>query len=235
MKTRRNLFNQLMRAHDVYGIMNNGANMTLDESEYHQQLIVNAYSMGYTFGEDDRPERMLKAFIASTTTFLAENKSSDLDEANAIILLDVAGNFKFAGFVTYNANENSDEPGNWEYRLTFNEDDITELENTKKLTKHYYTEAPFRIIYDRVAYDIGVQFQAERMMYDSALLIIDTVTALLDAVANPDETVDIDVPGYAKFSVAVEDGEKIFAATPDGAQKHIINSGEGGDINTEAE
>lgn len=228
----RNLLNRIMLECDKYGVFNAMAKMDLSESEFHQQFVVNGYSMGYSFGEDDRPERIIKAFIASTSAYLAENKIADPDQATAIVLTDVAGNFKFAGILTYLPNDD-DEPGNWEYRLTLNEADLTEVENTKKLTKFYYSEQPFRIVFDRVAYDIGIQFQQERMMYDAALLTIDTITALLDAIAKVGEVVDIEIPGYAKFSVSVEDDQKIYAITPDGAQKHIINSGNGGDINVE--
>ena len=41
-----------------------------------------------------------------------------------------------------------------------------------------------------------------------------------EAIAN--ETVDIELKGYAVFSVSVENDEKVFAVTPDGAMKALI-------------
>lgn len=229
------IISTMMKKMDIYGVLGSVA-MNIEESEFHNQFVVNAYSMNYSFGDDDRPLRIIKSFIAATTSYLTKIKVANEDEATALILTDLAGNFKFAGVVTYKAAAKAEEPGSWEYTLTFNEEDITELESEKTVNKFFYSDTPFRSIYDKVSYDIGVQFQSERSMFDSCLLTVDTIQAVLDGVAKAGEVVDIDIPGYAKFSVSVEDDNKIFAITPDGAQKHIINAGDGdgGDTTVEA-
>ena len=201
------------------------ANKDLEETAYHSQFVVNSNSMGYAAGkDDDRPERITKSFIASTSAYLSKNKIAKTDEAVALVLQDVSGNFKFAGIVEYHENdENPDEPGNWSYVMTFNEDDLKELEKTKTVKKLKYGDDPFRTVMDKVSYDIGgIQFQQERYMYDACLLVVDTIVQVLDSEAVPGETVDIDMPGYFKASVSVENDEKIFSITPDGHQKSII-------------
>ena len=59
-------------------------------------------------------------------------------------------------------------------------------------------------------------------MYDSCIIMIDTIIQILDAEAVEGEVVDIVIPGYVTFSVSIEGDEKVFAITPDGVMKAII-------------
>ena len=120
----------------VAGNLINGAGKTFEETELSQAYTVNINNQGYAFGGDDIPERMFKSFIAATSVYLGKVKVSDPNVATALVLTDVSGNFKFAGIVEYHENEeNKDEPGNWSYVLTINEEDLTDLENTKEVKK----------------------------------------------------------------------------------------------------
>lgn len=194
-----------------------------EETEMHQAFVVNANSIGYTFGDDNRPECIVKSFFASTAAYLSKVKVSDVNEAVALVLRDPSGNFKFASIVEYHENEeNPDEPGNWSYVQTFNEEDVEILEKSKHVTRYLYGNEAFKSIFDKVSYDIGVQFQHETYIYDACLLVIDTLHQVLDREAKAGEVVDIEFPGYFTASVSVEDGEKVFAVTPDGHMKAII-------------
>lgn len=201
-----------------------GATKTYEETEMHQAFVVNANSLGYTFGDDDRPERIVKAFFAATAAYLSKVKVSKADEAVALVLTDVAGNFKFAGIVEYHENkDNPDEPGNWSYVLTFDSNTLDNLEKTKNLKKLLYSSDGFKAIFDKVSYDIaGIQFQHQTYMLDACMLVIDTLVQVLDREAKEDEVIDVELPGYFTASVSIEDGEKIFAITPDGHMKQII-------------
>lgn len=200
-----------------------GANKAYEDTEMHQAFIVNAAAIGFNFSDDDRPERIVKAFFASTASYLSKNKIANTQEAVALILTDPSGNFKFAGIVEYHENENPDEPGNWSYVTTFNEDDVTNLEKSKSVKKLLYGSDPFKTVFDKVAYDVaGVSFEHDSYMYDACLLVIDTLTQVLDREAKIGEVVDIDMPGYFTASVAVEDDVKVMAITPDGHMKAII-------------
>ena len=208
----------------VAGNLINGAGKTFEETELSQAYTVNINNQGYAFGGDDIPERMFKSFIAATSVYLGKVKVSDPNVATALVLTDVSGNFKFAGIVEYHENEeNKDEPGNWSYVLTLNEEDLTDLENTKEVKKYLYGDSTFITILDKVAYDVGgIEFQKDSYMYSCIEILIDTLVQVLDAEAVANDTVDIELKGYATFSVSVENDEKVFAVTPDGAMKALI-------------
>lgn len=209
----------------VLGLFENaGAGKTYEETEMHQAFVVNANSAGYTFGDDDRPERIVKAFFASSAAYLSKVKVSKADEAVALVLTDIAGNFKFAGIVEYHENkENPDEPGNWSYVMTFDPKTLENLEKNKTVKKLLYSSDAFKAVFDKVSYDVAaIQFQHQTYMFDACLLVVDTLLQVLDREAKEDEVVDIELPGYFTASVSVEDGEKVFAITPDGHMKQVI-------------
>lgn len=233
---------KLIKVTDAYGLMKEGirarkivvripstsaqVNKSFEETQTSQAFIVNANSLGYTFGEDDCPERIFKSFFAATATYLGKVKVSKEDEAVALVLTDVSGNFKFAGIVEYHENEeNKDEPGNWSFTMTLNEDDIKAIEKNKELKKYLYGDDAFKNIFDKVSYDVGgIQFEHERYMYDACLLVVDTLVQVLDREAVENEIVDVEMPGYFTASVQVEGDEKVFAITPDGAMKALVKS-----------
>ena len=205
----------------------NYAAKSYEDTEFHQALIVNADSIGYTFDvNDDRPERIVKSFFAGVSSYLSFRKVSKDDEAVALVISDVSGNFKFAAVVEYHSNtENPDEPGNWSYTMTFYEDDITDLEKVKKVNKLLIGDKAFETVMNRAAYDVGgFVFEHSNFMYDSCLLTIDTIIQVLDHEAIEGQVVDVEMPGYFTASVSVENGEKVFSITPDGAMKTLIKS-----------
>jgi hypothetical protein len=53
-------------------------------------------------------------------------------------------------------------------------------------------------------------------------LTIDTLVQVLDNEAQPNEVVDIEMPGYFVASVGIEDNMKVFSIVPDGHMKAII-------------
>ncbi len=203
------------------------ANKSYEDTEMHQALVVNIGSMGYAIDvNDDYPERLIKAFFAGVSCYLSHRKVSKEDEAVALILQDTSGQFKFAAVVEYHSNhENPDEAGNWSYTMTFYEDDINDLEKRKKVNKFLVGDDAFKSIMYKTAYDIGsFEFTREIYIYDSCLLIIDTLMQVLDHEAIDGQIVDIEMPGYFKASVAVENGEKVYSVIPDGHMKEIIKS-----------
>ena len=223
----KSIMNYINTLRDFKLLGNLQAMKSYEETEMHQALIVNADSIGYTFdSNDDRPERVIKTFFAGVSSYLSKRKVSKEDEAVALILQDTAGNFKFAGIVEYFPNlENPDEAGNWSYVMTFNEDDVVDLEKRKTVKKLLAGDEAFKSIMDKTAYDIGgFVFEREIYIYDSCLLVIDTILQVLDHEAKEGEIVDVEMPGYFKASVAVENGKKIFSIVPDGHMKQLVKS-----------
>lgn len=213
------------RGNDVsflYGV--NSVNKTFEETETTQAFFINAEAMGYTFKDDDMPERIFKSVIAAISTYLGKVKVSKAEEAVALVLTDVNGVFRFAGIVEYHENEtNKDEPGNWSYVLTFNEEDLESVCKKRNVKKFLFGDDAFKNILDKVSYDIGsITFEHSRFMYDACLLCVDTLIGILDKEAKEDEVVDVEMPGYFTASVEVEGGVKIFSIVPDGAMKELI-------------
>lgn len=225
----KNKLNKVMRALAlkrglVEGIFS--ANKDLSNTEYHSAFVVSADSIGYKFGQDDdpRPERITMSFFAATAAYLAKVKVTKTDEASALVLTDLAGNFKFAAIIEYH-DDNDVENGNWSFVMTFNQDDLKALEKKKKVNKHLYGGEDFHHLLNKVAWDVGsIEFVYESYMYDACTLVIDTLLQILDSEAKVGEIVEIQMPGYFTASVAVEGDEKVFAITPEGQLKEIIKN-----------
>lgn len=223
------LFNERFNSDvvDIVGVnMYTTANKSITETQHHQQFVVNGNSMGYTFGNDDKPERITKSFFASCATFLKRVKIADPTKAVALVLSSTTGEFKFAAIVQYNENkENPDEPGNWSYVTTFNEADLSAIENKRTVNTYVCSDERFKNVFDDVSYDVGgIQFKNERFMYDACMIVIETLLAVLDKEAEENKTVDIDMVGYFTASVETSGDDKTFAITPSGEMKEIIKS-----------
>lgn len=202
-------------------------NKALEETSLRQSFVVNTESKGFALPpQDDMADRFYKSFIAAVSTFLSKVKIAKEDEAVAIVLVDESGAFMFGGHVEYNANEqNPDDPGNWCYALTFKESDIEKLGAKRQLKKYLMSDDAFKNVFDKCAYDIGgIQLEHDRYIYESFLIIIETIKSVLDTNASEKEEFTIDLPGYFVATVSIEDGEKQFGMTPDGAMKEIIKN-----------
>ena len=225
-------FNQTMRSNVNYaGIMSGirtninllGANKTFAETEGHNSFVVNASAQGFAFGEDDRPERIIRSFFTAVSLFLKVQKVAKEDEAVALVLTDTEGSFRFAAYMCYNPNQdNPKEPGSWTYEMTLREEVFEELEKERKVKKLLVGDSAFYSIFCKAAYDVGgVEFESDHFMYDASMLVIDTIYQVLDGEAVPGETVEVEFPGYFKAIVSVEDGEKVFGLEPLGQMKAI--------------
>ena len=203
-----------------------GVNKSYEETELRQTLVINADSMGFGLDTDDRPERLVKTVITAFAVYLSHRKVSKADEATALVLQDINGNFKFACIVEYHINDtNPDEPGNWSYVMTFNQSDLEDLEKRKTVKKYLVGDDTFRRIIDKCGYDVGgLQFERDTFYHDSCIIVIETLLQVLDHEAKEGEVVDIEMPGYFTMSVAVENGNKVFSITPDGQIKALIKS-----------
>ena len=202
------------------------ANKSYEESQLRQALVINADSIGYSLGEDDRPERLVKTFFAAVSSYLSKRKVTKADEAVALVIQDTSGIFKFAAIVEYIPNlENPDEPGNWAYTMTFYEEDLKDLEARKSVKKLLAGDEAFKSIMHKAGYDVGgINFKKDVFMYDACILVTDTILQILDREAIDGQVVDIEMPGYFKASVEVENGEKVFSIVPDGHMKALIKS-----------
>ena len=197
----------------------------LSETSYKEAFIVNSDSLGYLYSpDDDTVERLTKSIFAATAYMLSIVKEAKTDKAACMLLTDVVGNFKFAAFVQYNENtENPEEPGNWSFSMTFNEEDINELEKKRVVKKILYSDGMFKSELHKVAHDVGgITIRHDSYVHDAAIIVIDTLLMILDREAVEGDVVDIEMPGFFTASVGVEDDEKVFSITPGAMLKTII-------------
>lgn len=201
------------------------ANKSYEDTNMHTTIVTNADSLGFVFDrEDDRPERTMKTFFAAVTTYLSKKKIAKPDEAVAFELQDIAGNFMFGAAVEYFINEaNPDEPGNWNYTMTLNEDEMEDLKQRKNVKTFLAGDEAFKSIMDKMARDIGgFQFERDTYIYDACIIVVESIIDVLRAEAKEGETVDVEMPGYFTGSVAIENGDVVCSLTPDGHMKTII-------------
>ena len=119
--------------------------------------------------------------------------------------------------------DNPDEPGNWSFSMTFDENDIASLEKKKVVNKVLCADTMFIQTFDNVAYDVAsIRMESSKYIIDACYLVIETLLQILDREAKAGETVDIEFPAFFVASVAVEGDEKVYAITPEGHLKAII-------------
>lgn len=165
-----------------------------------------------------RPEdtvNILDTFMVSMSEFLKLKKNKDAKIALAV--KDEKGFFKMAGIVSYHANEDADMPGNWSYEQTFNEEDVNDA------TVFDISDDDFITVLDTTAFSLhNMRFTQKSFSLTLIRKLVDVIINWLDVNAKEAEEVEVELDGYFKATVAVENGVKVMAITPDGAMKRLI-------------
>ena len=203
------------------------ANKALMDTMYPSNFVVSCDTTGYYVGdssEDPRIPKIVDASFAAIAAYLSYVKKTKAEEAQAVVLCDMTGNFIFGAWVEYFDNKtNPDEPGNFSLSMSFYEDDLKALEKKKKVQKYLMSSNEFKAIFAKVANDInGIRFDANNNIYDAMLMVFENIKLTLEAEAKMGEVVDVSKEGYFTASVSVEDDEKIFSIVPEGQMKAII-------------
>ena len=227
------LINATMRSNKLYHQLFNTqyssfeVGKSLQETEMHQALIINADSAGFNFpADDDTPERLVKAFFCGVTGFLSRVKQSKPDEAVSCVLRDIDGAFKFGAIIEYTPNKTEpDEPGNWSYTMTLSEDEYNEIQKRKSVKEYRTTDETFKVILDKIARDYAcLTFKRDSFIYHTCILVIDTLIQILDHEAVEGQVVDIEYEGYFTASVAIENDKKVYSITPAFHLKNVIKN-----------
>lgn len=160
-------------------------------------------------------EPFFQVMVTAMSEFLGIAKSK---ENKVALLISKPGNEEFlmAGIVSYFPGESEEEAGNWDYRLTFDKEDIKEC---KILTAD---SVQFINVMVTTANRL---INADLMAVYITQLIVNSVESLiqwLDNNAKETEKESLELPGYFIASVAIEEGEKVMSITPDGAMKRLI-------------
>lgn len=188
--------------------------MKLMESSIPQNLADKLAPLGLEW-PTVQTEPFAQVLFTAMSDFLGIAKSK---ENKVALIVNKQGNDEFlmAGIVSYFPGTTEEEAGNWDYRLTFDKEDIKDCKiltaDSVQFVNIMGTTAKRLINADLIA------------MYIPSL-IINTVEALiqwLDNNAKETEKESLELPGYFIASVAVEEGEKVMSITPDGAMKRLI-------------
>ena len=164
--------------------------------------------------------KIYEVVVTGISDFLALAKSKN--NKVAVAVKDLKGNFMMGAVVEYHTNEIDDMPGNWSYAFTFDE---TDLEGA---TVYLTTDTQFQKQLALTAYGLHrIQFEMEMHIETLIELCVTVLKQWLDMNAKENEVVDVTLDGYFEASVAIENGEKVMAITPDEPIKRIIK-GDGG-------
>ncbi len=160
--------------------------------------------------------KLIDVMVVGVTEALSDIKSKDYPVA--FVFKEPNDTFIGAAIVQYVPNEDESKPGSWNYAWTFYEDDLPE--GTRQVTAYdpqyisyfrAYGHTKWRMIFEDVNY-VG----------DLCRYILSVIKKWLDDNASEVEETGVKLDGVITFRVVVENGEKVFAAEPDGEIKQMI-------------
>lgn len=164
----------------------------------------------------DMAEKLLDVMVYAVTDALNDIKS--LETPVAFRFAKQNGDFIGAAVVQFFPNEDKTKPGNWNYSWTFTEVDVP-------------TNAQIKTLYDSdlISYFRGASiskygFDVHKSEYfgDTMCYLLQMIKKWLDDNASEAEEQGVALDGVIQFRVAVENGEKVFSAEPDGEIKQLI-------------
>lgn len=153
--------------------------------------------------------------IMSISDCLAMVKTKTIKKAVAI--KDLKGNLLLAGVVSHVPGESENDPGNWNYVLT------TDIEDLKDAEVIDCSDTRFQKVFSTTAHNLySVSFHGGMYVQSALETAVNTLLQWLDVNASETEEVEVEEEGYFLASVVVEKGEKIISIVPDGAMKRLI-------------
>lgn len=189
----------------------------LNETKIPQIYSTGLYSEnGYDLAQE-HTHKILDVLVCGTTACLAEVKSKDFPVA--FVYEEANKEFIAAAIVEYFPNEDdATKPGNWNYSWTFDKTDIPE--NARILTAYDNDMATFFRSVAHSKHSMG--FDSVESMGDLFRYLLKTIVKWLDDNAAENEENGVSLDGVIQFRVAVENGEKVMSAEPDGEIKQLI-------------
>lgn len=189
----------------------------LNETKIPQIYSTGLYSEnGYDLAQE-HTHKILDVLVTGTTNCLASIKSKDFPVA--FVYEEANKEFIAAAIVEYFPNEDdATKPGNWNYSWTFDQTDIPE--NARQVTAYDNSMATFFRSVAHTKHSMG--FDSVESMGDIFRYLLKTIAKWLDDNAAEGEENGVSLDGVIQFRVAVENGEKVMSAEPDGEIKQLI-------------
>ena len=166
----------------------------------------------------DMVDKMLDVLVCSVTEIL--NQTKNVNTPVAFVFRKPNNDFVASAMVQFFPNEDKTKPGNWNYSWTFDEEDIPEGASTMSMYDSKF-----------ISYFTGTAiskygFYADQSQYygDTFIFLLQTIKLWLDENAEENEENGVELDGVIQFRVAIENGEKVFSAEPDGEIKQRIKN-----------
>ena len=154
----------------------------------------------------DFSELAVKMLFEGTAKFLGEMK--DKETPVAAVLMDPAGNFKFAGIVSFIPNEEDETKGSWNLAFTFNEEDVT-----SDMKKYGYNDPVLHSILADTGltrYDLSFNsYEGQEFILPVMCAVADSIKEYMRASVNTDPKMELD--GFFTAEAQL-DGDKIYVA-----------------------
>lgn len=170
-------------------------------------------SGGLTTIPEDAVGPVIKTAILAMSDYARVVKSKE--KPVAIVIDDLKGNLLLAAVVRYHEGE-GDMPGNWSYEWAFDADDV------KDCIKYPVSENRAHPFFIDRAKAYRMTYVSPSYIYLGCQEFANTLIDWLDTNAKEGEEVEIDLDGYFKASVIIENGKKIMSFVPDGGIKRLI-------------
>jgi len=171
-------------------------------------------SGGLTTIPEEYVDKVIKTAIMAIADYARVLKSKE--KPVAVVIDDLKGNVLLAAVVRYHEGE-GDMPGNWSFEWTFYEDDI------KDCARFSVSEVKcHQFFIDRAKSAFRMTYSSPSYIYLGCQEFANSLIEWLDTNAKENEEVEVEMDGYFKASVVVENGKKIMSFVPDGAIKRLI-------------
>lgn len=194
------------------------AKFNIDEKEcVYPSLMKQNVFIKYAFEiDEDIAKGYIKSLFDAIASFMKVVKSEESPVALEVRTL--KGEFLLAAVIRYEAPENTQQPGNWKFSYTFNEDDIKDV-----TVRHSYTDPQFGVIlsnsmWSRCNFVWNIDATTGNKMTIEA---IESLKSFLDVNVKEGEELELVCEDLFVATAAIEDGEKVFAIVPGAKSKEI--------------
>lgn len=162
----------------------------------------------------EEAEWYIKVLFAGVTDFLniAKSKARPI----CVQICDLKGNMVSAAVIQYIPAEDNEEvaEGSWNYFWTFNKEDLPEDVEAFQITSGQVVEVISRTGYDMVRMVFKAPTFISQMAVYMCNIIIDVLDQNAPTVEGEEWAVELD--GFFKASVSIEDGHQVKAIEPMG-------------------
>lgn len=182
------------------------SNFNLKETQVPQLFCQDLEAMGLDF-EMEAVLPFFESLMLSIASFLKSSK--DKEKPLAVTINNAKDELELAAKVKYYPGEDENSKGNWSLIFTFDSEDIADAKVIS------FNSGNLDVILRSIAgTTAGLQFNSATGMRQSIIEFPQVIKKWLDTNALEGEKQEIEMPGFFKASVEIENGEKIFGFEP---------------------